>query len=71
MRVIHVTTGLETGGAEIMLAKLSKCLNQRKIEQVVVSLMDPGAIANVIRASGIEVVSLSMKRGRPSAGATS
>lgn len=61
MKVLHVITGLNVGGAENMLAKL--------IEQgggddpQVLSLLPPGPIAERIRKQGVAVHSLDMRRG--------
>jgi glycosyltransferase involved in cell wall biosynthesis len=64
MRILHVTTGLTTGGAEIMLLKLLSAHNG-VWESAVVSLMDEGTIGSRIAALGIPVHSLGMRRGRP------
>jgi len=64
MRILHVTTGLTTGGAEIMLLKLLSA-NNGVWESAVVSLMDEGTIGSKIAALGIPVHSLGLRRGRP------
>lgn len=61
-RVLHVITGLGTGGAEMMLYKVlqSTC---RTIESRVVSLMKANATASRIEALGIQVSYLGMDQG--------
>src|SRR5260370_42308911 len=63
-RVMHVITGLTTGGAEMMLLRLLSA-NHGNWESAVVSLMDEGTIGSRISALGVPVYCLGMKRGRP------
>src|SRR5260370_12075077 len=63
-RVMHVITGLTTGGAEMMLLRLLSA-NHGNWEPAVVSLMDEGTIGSRIYALGVPVYCLGMKRGRP------
>lgn len=62
VRVLFLTTGLMTGGAEQMLWKLLSRLHGRAIEAVVVSLLDRGQIAAPIESLGIEVHTLDVNR---------
>jgi glycosyltransferase involved in cell wall biosynthesis len=64
IRIMHVITGLTTGGAEMMLLRLLSA-NNGDWEPAVVSLMDEGTIGPRIAALGIPVYSLGMGRGRP------
>jgi glycosyltransferase involved in cell wall biosynthesis len=64
MRVMHVITGLSTGGAETMLLKLLSAASQR-MEHVVVSLGDEGTIGPRIAALGLPVHCLGLKRNAP------
>jgi len=64
IRIMHVTTGLTTGGAEMMLLRLLSA-NNGDWDPAVVSLMDEGTIGSRIVALGIPVYSLGMRRGRP------
>jgi glycosyltransferase involved in cell wall biosynthesis len=64
MRVMHVITGLSTGGAETMLLKLLSAASQR-MEHVVVSLGDEGTIGPRIAALGVPVHCLGLKRNAP------
>lgn len=63
MRIVHVITGLRVGGTEIMLAKLVARMDRGEFENVVVSLMDPGPVAERIRGVGITVHALGLRRG--------
>ena len=63
MRIVHVITGLRVGGTEIMLAKLVARMDRGEFENVVVSLMDPGPVAERIRAVGITVHALGLRPG--------
>lgn len=62
MKVLHVVTGLRSGGAEVSLYKL--CVTLSTHLHVVVSLMDEGKFGPMLRAQGIRVVTLEMPRGR-------
>lgn len=64
-RLLHVITGLEVGGAETMLTKLVAALQERGFDQAVVSLLEEGPLGAPIRARGIPVHSLAMRRGLP------
>ena len=64
-KVMHVITGLQSGGAEGMLTRI--VLAQGKgSHQIVVSLMDDGIHGAPLRAAGVEVHSLGMRRSFPS-----
>lgn len=60
-RVLHVISGLGTGGAESFLATLAPRLAQRGIESTVVSLTGDGAVAERLRAAGIPLRLLDMR----------
>ena len=64
MKVVHVITGLEDGGAEGVLFRL--CENDSINEHVVVSLSKGGKYDRLLRNKGIEVYSLGMKPNLPS-----
>lgn len=68
MKILHVITGLNTGGAETMLAKLLSCLRRGDTDHVVVSLTGGGPLADRISDLGITVTLLGMARGGPSPG---
>lgn len=63
MRVVHIITGLSTGGAEMMLVKLLQKLDQRLFSCSVISLGDKGQLGPRIEALGIPVYTLDMRRG--------
>lgn len=64
MKILHVITALNVGGAETMLAKLVD--HERKqggaMQPSVVSLMPPGVAGDRIRASGVPLRHCGMKR---------
>ena len=64
-KVMHVITSLETGGAERMLERLVLAHRERPVSFHVVSLLPGGAVAERLRAAGIPVTALGMRRGRP------
>ena len=62
MRVVHVITGLEQGGAEAMLEKVvitGRRLNP-EIEQRVVNLGPPGVVGRRLQRGGVRVESLGL-----------
>lgn len=63
MRVLHLITTLSVGGAEQMLVKLLRALDQRAFEPTVVTLVDEGPLIEVIRSMGIRVETLGLQRG--------
>ncbi|MEZ5680510.1 MAG: glycosyltransferase [Erythrobacter sp.] len=67
MKVLHVITGLNVGGAENMLAKLIE--QGGRDEPEVISLLPPGPIAERIEATGVKVHTLDMRRGLVGPGA--
>ncbi len=66
VRVLHVITGLGTGGAERMLARLLRYGDRERFRPVVVSLRDEGDLGASIRELGVPVLTLGMEPGRPS-----
>ncbi len=64
MRLAHIITGLDTGGAERMLLRLGERLHP-DFEQSVISLTGAGPVAEELRAAGVEVVALGMSPSRP------
>jgi glycosyltransferase involved in cell wall biosynthesis len=65
MKILYVTTGLETGGAEIMLYKILSRINREHFHPTVISLMDRGTVADRIESLGIPVHTLGMELGTP------
>tara|TARA_B100000674_G_C37980372_1_gene981860 strand:- start:10953 stop:12047 length:1095 start_codon:yes stop_codon:yes gene_type:complete len=64
--IVHVITGLDTGGAEHVLASLA--LEKMRVGEhpLVVSLVDGGSQFDKLRTAGCRVIGLGMRRGRPS-----
>ena len=67
LRVLHIITGLGQGGAESVLFRLATYPGA-DVEHVVVSLTDEGLYGERLRAAGVAVHALGMKRGRVSLG---
>jgi glycosyltransferase involved in cell wall biosynthesis len=65
IKVCHLITDLEAGGAERNLVNVVTHANSSRIASEVISLLDPGVMAAEITAAGIPVTSLGMQRGRP------
>ena len=61
-RILHIITGLSTGGAEEMLRKLI-LYTKGSLEHRVISLTDIGSTGNSIKAQGIPVEALNLPRG--------
>lgn len=68
VRVLHLITGLETGGAETALQRLLAAMGQ-EFDHRVVSLIRPGLAGERIARTGVSVEHLGMERGVPSPGA--
>jgi glycosyltransferase involved in cell wall biosynthesis len=65
MRVTHIITDLDTGGAEMMLFNLLVGFNPDTVDSRVISLTGPGVIGDRIGSLGVPVRSLGMKAGLP------
>jgi len=65
VRVLHITAGLGNGGAEGALYRLV-IADQHADTHVVVSFMDEGKYGPMLKARGIQVVTLEWPRGRVS-----
>lgn len=61
IKIVHIITGLNTGGAEMMLFKITTGLDKNQYDIKVVSLINVGAIGQKLINSGIDVVGLNMK----------
>ncbi len=62
IKVAHISTGLETGGAEVQLKRLLSELDKNKFEMMVISLDRETYLADSIRELGIPVHSLALKQ---------
>jgi len=67
-RVLHVITGLTTGGAERTLHRLLGAGLARAFSTTVVSLGDRGSLGRPIEGLGVDLFELEMKPGRPTLG---
>lgn len=65
IKICHLITSLDVGGAEQALVRLIQRLPQNQFRNEVVSLVEPGLFADDLSAAGIPVVSLNMPRGYP------
>ena len=66
IKILFISTGLATGGAEMMLYKLLSKINRTKFEPVVLSLMGKDSFGDRIIALDIPLHTLNMNRGKPS-----
>ena len=64
LRVVHVITGLNDGGAEAVLYRL--CKHDHANQHRVVSLLGVGRYGPMLEALGVPVTTLNMSPGRPS-----
>jgi len=66
MKVLHVITGLDVGGAETMLHRLATNMDPVRFLPRVVSLIEPGPMGAKLTRAGVPVDCLGMRRGVPS-----
>ena len=66
MKILHVITGLSTGGAEMMLFKLLSRLVRENVGNEVISLTGIGPVGERIAGLGVGVRALGMGRALPS-----
>ncbi len=64
IKIVHVITDLDRGGAEAMLSKVVLGMDRSRFENQVVSLTDLGSLGRSLQEQGILVHSLGMKLGR-------
>lgn len=64
IKILHVISGLGTGGAEVMLARLCGALADRGVENRVVCLGIGGPVADLLVEQGVCVDCLGLKPGR-------
>lgn len=60
IKIVHIITGLGSGGAENMLYKLLRYSDKSLYYHEVISLLDEGTIGEKIKAEGIKVHSLNL-----------
>jgi len=63
--ILHLITGLETGGAERMLVHLARRTDRRRFRSVVISMTGPGTMGPLLEAAGVTLRSLDLPRGVP------
>lgn len=63
MRIAHFITGLLSGGAEAMLVKVVLRARRFGVEPVVVSLLKGGLQTDCLKAAGVELIELGLRRG--------
>jgi len=63
MKITHIITDLDTGGAEVMLCKLLSSLHNDAVNSMVISLMGRGKITEQIEALGVRVETLDLEQG--------
>jgi hypothetical protein len=63
IKIAHISTGLDTGGAEVQLIRILEKLDKTKFEMIVISLHEETYLADKIRNElDIPVYSLSLKK---------
>lgn len=65
INLVHIITGLHTGGAEMMLYKAVASADRSRFSVSVVSMLPEGPVAEKLKALGVPVFSLGMKRSLP------
>ena len=65
IRILHIITDLDTGGAEMMLYKLVSTLDKKNFRCRVVSIASPGVLSNRIRDLDVRVDSLNVDPRHP------
>jgi glycosyltransferase involved in cell wall biosynthesis len=68
LRVTHLISGLLLGGTETMLCRLLSRIDSDRFDNEVICMGASGPMADPIRAAGVPVTILGMRRGRPSVG---
>lgn len=61
IKIAHISTSLETGGAEVQLLRLLDKLDKKTFEMIVISLHEETYLADQVRDLGIPVHSLTLK----------
>lgn len=66
MKILHLITDLDTGGAEMMLVRLLSQLDRDRFQPTVVSLMDCGRLGDRLAELQIPLHTLNLRAGKPS-----
>lgn len=64
-KILHIITGLNTGGAEMMLLKVLSKMDRDRFSPEVISLTGLGTVGPKIQELGIPVHAIGMRPGRP------
>jgi glycosyltransferase involved in cell wall biosynthesis len=64
LRIMHLITSLNVGGAQMHLYKTVTRFHPGKVASLVVSLAPPGRVGQLIQGQEIPVIGLGMRRGR-------
>jgi glycosyltransferase involved in cell wall biosynthesis len=65
IKICHLITSLDTGGAERSLVNLVTAMNRDEFENEVITLLKPGPMAQTLAQAGIPVTSMEIGRHRP------
>jgi glycosyltransferase involved in cell wall biosynthesis len=65
LRLVHLITSLNVGGAQMHLYKTVTRFRQEKIASTVISLVPGGKVAQLLQDQGVPVLDLEMLPGRP------
>lgn len=63
-KIVHLITGLYTGGAEMMLLKLCRQTKNDGYSNIIVSMIDIGPLGKILQEEGYTVYSLGLNRGK-------
>jgi glycosyltransferase involved in cell wall biosynthesis len=66
MKICHVISDLDVGGAERMLVRLLGAMDRGRFEQRVVALIGRGPLSDQVERLGAPLAHLNMRRGAPS-----
>ena len=64
--ILHIITGLFTGGAEMMLYHLLSKTDRQKFDPIVISLMNKGTLGDRIQDLQVPLYTLELDMGKPS-----
>ena len=66
IKVVHLITSLDSGGAETMLVKLLTAIDRSRFNGCVVSMTNGGSLLRAIESIQVPVYALGLRRGVPS-----
>lgn len=64
MRIVHVITSTNLGGAQVMLQRYLAALGRKAVEHAVISLLPDGPLAAAMASTGARVMSVGLEPGR-------